>query len=155
MWVSSQSPVKRLRYPRAVDETRHKKSRGGHVWFQRHAQPRDVVDKDGNRQPGLKPMYVDGELMSQVQSLGGVLDTQEPMIAGQPLPNFNVSDPQSDRLFGYDGFGVEVQTREKPKRRVYIKYEPFDPTKHARETDKSSGNDGKDKAFREKNKRRE
>jgi hypothetical protein len=155
MWVASQSPVKRLRYPRAVDETRHKKSRGGHVWFQRHAQPRAVVDKDGNRQPGLNPMYVDGELMSQVQSVGGVLDPQEPMIAGQPLPTLNVADPQSDRLFGYDGFGVEVQTREKPKRRVYIKYEPFDPTKHARETDKSSGNDGKDKAFRENNKRRE
>jgi len=154
MWIASQLPVARLRYPRAVDENQHKKSRGGHVWFQRHAQPRSVVDKSGQVQPGLNPMYIDDQLLEAIVEAGGSVDSQDAMIAGQPLLPLNPSDPKADLLFGYDGYGVRSETRDRPKRRVFLEYEPFDPTKHARSTDQSSGSHGKNKGFREEGKNR-
>jgi len=154
LWVASQKPVARLRYPRAVADNNHKKSRGGHVWFQRHAQPRAVTDKDGQVQPGLSPMYVDGKLRKQIEFGGGILDANEPMVTGQLLPPLDANDPQADLLYGYDGFGVDVEQRIRPRRNVYLDYEPFDPARHVRGDEKSSGSHGKDQDFRNQNKNR-
>ena len=99
-------------------------------------------------------MYIDKKLQEQVSQAGGVLDSQEPMIAGQPLPHLNVQDASADSLFGFDGFGVRVETREHPKRRVYLEFEAFDPTKHVRGDEASSGNHGKNRSFRDENKKR-
>jgi len=154
LWGASQKPVAQMRYPRAVVDNNHKKSRGGHVWFQRHAQPRAVTDKEGQVQPGLSPMYVDGKLRKQIEFGGGILDANEPMVTGQLLPPLDVNDPNADLLYGYDGFGVDVEQRIRPRRNVYLDYEPFDPARHVRGDERSSGSHGKDQDFRNQNKKR-
>ena len=154
LWNASQKPVSKLRYPRAVSDNNHKKSRGGHVWFQRHAQPRAVTDKEGQVQPGLSPMYVDGKQCKQIEFGGGIFDANEPMVSGQLLRPLDVNDPNADLLYGYDGFGVEVEERTRPRRNVYLDYEQFDPTRHVRGDEKSSGSHGKDQDFRKQNKER-
>ena len=152
MWIRSQEPVDKLRYPRAVDENNHRKSRGGHVWFQRHAKPRMSTREAGKLEPGLSPMYIDGPLLNTAKQAGATLDASEPMVAGQLLPKLKADSAQSDLLFGHDAIGVDVEIREKPSRRVFHKIEVFDPGQHRRDTDKSSGNQNKDRNFRNEQK---
>lgn len=125
MWQASQQPVPKLRYPRAVEDTRNKKSRGGHVWFARNAQPR-AGERGGQKVPGLNPIYIDGKLLHDVQTSGAALASSDPMIAAQPLPPLDPNVPQADALFGYDLYSSQVETRNRPNRRVYSKLEPFD-----------------------------
>ena len=133
MWIASQRPVDKLRYPRAVSENRNRITRGGHVWFQRHGQPRMVTGKDGGLpEPGLGPMYIDGQLLKTMRESGFEVDNSEPMISGQVLPPLNPEDPDADLLYGHDGFGAKVEHRKRPTRNVYLQYEPFDPTRHSR-----------------------
>ncbi len=152
-WHASQQPVLKLRYPRAVLDTRYKKSRGGHVWFSRNAQPR-AGDKDGQKKSGLNPIYIDGKLLKDVRQSSPTLDESEPMIAAQPLPRFDPANSQADVLFGYDLLD-ESKTSQRPRRVVYSSLEPFDPSKHVTGQEKSSGNHGKDKDSRDRNKKRD
>ncbi|MEO8166443.1 MAG: hypothetical protein ABI619_13710, partial [Betaproteobacteria bacterium] len=99
MWVASQQPIDKLRYPRAIRGN----SRGGHAWFQQFASPRMVsAGDDGKREGGLAPIYIDGELKAAASEAEGLLDSITPMIAGQALPFFDPDDPVADVLFGYD-----------------------------------------------------
>ncbi len=50
---------------------------------------------------------------------------------------------------GYGKLVVAIQElRDRPTRRVFHKIEVFDPGQHKRESDKSSGNQNKDRDFR-------
>jgi len=149
MWTASQTPVTKLRYPRAVEENNFKKSRGGHVWFKRHASPRMVTGRDdGAREPGLEPMYVDGELKESIRAAGEPLDAGTPMIAGQVLPPLDAAQPQADVLYGYDAYSAQSEERERPRRRVVLRLEPFHVGRHRTGKEKSEGSHGKDAGFR-------
>ena len=105
-------------------------------------------------EPGLAPMYIDGELLKATRESNEEVDSSEPMISGQVLPPFNPDAPDADVLYGYDGYGADVQRRSRPTRNVYYKYELFDPTKHVSGNEKSSGSHGKNKDSRNKNRKR-
>ncbi len=155
MWTASQQPVPLLRYPRAVERNRNKLSRGGHAWFQRHALPR-LVDEKGteSREPGVKPLYVDGALKARAAAAGEPLDPGTPLIAGQILPPFNADSPLADLLYGFDGYGWIDEQQGSPKQKVYLEIEPFDPTNknHVTGTERSSGSHGKNAASRQDDK---
>ena len=154
MWVASQQPVAKLRYPRAVEENNNKKSRGGHVWFERHASPRMVTQKGGEgRQPGLEPLHIEGPLSDAALQAGQPIDPSSPLIAGQVLPLFDPEHPEADVLYGYDAYNAESELRERPGRQVYLIIEPFDPTKHVTGREQSEGSHGKDAQFRKDQKR--
>lgn len=154
MWQASQRPVANLGYPRAVDANKFGKSRGGHAWFQRHASPRMVKQEgDDQREPGLEPLYIDGELLEAARAADFPLDSDTPMIAAQVLPAFDPEDPLADLLYGYDGFGAETEDRQQPRRRVFLKVEPFDPAQHVTGTERSQGSHGKNAEFRGKQKK--
>lgn len=130
MWQATQRPVAFLRYPRAADENKNKKNRGGHAWFARHASPK----KSGKSQAaGLAVMWIAGELAKQVG---------KDRIRAQALPPFDPNSPDSDGLYGYDlfsGDSAEFRVQDEPNRTVYKKLEPFDPNRHARSSDRSGG----------------
>lgn len=135
LWQASQEPVPHLRYPRAVVENRNKKNRGGHVWFGRHANPRKVIAGDG-LPSGLEVMYVTGDLATK---------SGRRSISPQVLPRFMVDEPLGDVLYGYDLFlgQGEEWSEQTSNRQTFVKQlEPFDPTKHARQQDKSGGPQG-------------
>ncbi len=149
MWTASQKPVPKLRYPRAVDDNRNRKSRGGHAWFQRHASPRMVTNRgDGSREPGLNPLHIDGKIKQDAETAKQPLDSAMPLIAGQMLPPFDPEDPLSDVLYGYDAIGAETEDRQRPRRRVFLQVEPFDPEQHITGAEQSGGNQGKNAEFR-------
>jgi hypothetical protein len=130
LYQSTQRPVTRLRYPRAVDENGNKKSRGGHVWFQRHAQPTKVVDKSG--QPlGLQVIWTTGTLKETVKNS---------QIRAQVLPRHEIEDPTADVLYGYDGFVAEADKRKAGNKTEIAWLEEFNAARHARASDKSGGN---------------
>jgi hypothetical protein len=138
MWQASQQAVSRLRYPRAVQENRNRKSRGGHVWFARHAQPRKTV-RDGDIPRGLQVCHVGGDLQQQAGSSH---------VMAQVLPVFDPAAPQSDCLYGYDlfaGEGPEWAEKRGNLETHHIKFEPFDPVRHARERDRSGGFHGQNR----------
>ena len=151
MWKASQKPVPKLRYPRAVDDNRNRKSRGGHTWFQRHASPRMVTSKgDGLREPGLNPLHIDGALKQAAEKANRAFDPMVPLVAAQILPDFDPQDPLSDVLYGYDAIGAETEDRQRPRRRVFLRVEAFDPDQHVRGDEQSGGNQGKNAEFRRK-----
>ena len=125
-WIASQEPVQKLRYPSAVDKNRKKISRGGHVWFMRHAKPR-MGSRDASKiEPGTSPMYMDGELLQTARSAGESFDKDEPMISGQILKPFQQEHPFEDVLFGYLGYEMEVEERDRPKKNIVRKYGKFE-----------------------------
>lgn len=155
LWVASQQPVAKLRYPRAVEENNFKKSRGGHAWFKRHASPRMVNQRGGEgRQPGLEPLHIDGPLKEAAVRAGQPVDPASPLIAGQILPTFDPQHPQDDVLYGYDGYGIVLDQGGRSQARVYTGIEPFDPTQHETGHEQSEGSHGKDAQFRKDQKRR-
>ena len=93
-------------------------------------------------------------LLKDVRQSSPTLDESEPMIAAQPLPRFDPANSQADVLFGYDLLD-ESKTSQRPRRVVYSSLEPFDPSKHVTGQEKSSGNHGKDKDSRDRNKKRD
>lgn len=154
MWIASQQPVAKLRYPRAVEENNFKKSRGGHVWFKRHASPRMVTQRGGEgREPGLEPLHIDGSLKVAAMQAGEPIDARNPLIAGQILPRFDSDDPETDLLYGYDGYNTQSELHSRPRRQVYSAIEPFDPTQHVTGQERSEGSHGKDAQFRKDQKR--
>jgi hypothetical protein len=124
-WVASQLPVDRLRYPSAVEKNNYKISRGGHVWFMRHSKPRMSSRDAGKIEPGVSPMYMDGQLMKRAKTANESFDSGEPMIAGQILKDFDAERPFEDVLFGYMGFEAEVEGRDRPRRNVVKEYKEF------------------------------
>ena len=147
MWEASQLPVDFLRYPRAVDDNTFRKSRGGHAWFQRHAAPR-MVSRNGDREPGLNPLHIDGALKAAAEAALEPLDPTMPMIAGQMLPPFDPAQPMADVLYGYDAIGAETPEGSARQRRVFLRFEAFDPHLHVTGKEKSEGNQGKNAEFR-------
>ncbi|MEO8498527.1 MAG: hypothetical protein ABI614_25980, partial [Planctomycetota bacterium] len=152
LWCQTQSPVARMRYPRAVNRNNNKNARGGHSWFQRHAAPRMVsAGDDGQREPGIGPMYIDGDLKNRVVELCGEsaepFDPTMPMISGQLLPVFNPAAPEEDVLYGYDGIIAEAY-QSNDRRTIVKKLEEFDSGKHVSGGEKSEGSHGKDADFR-------
>jgi hypothetical protein len=140
-WQASQEPIGNLRYPRAVIENRNKKSRGGHVWFGRHANPRKIVASDGLPK-GLEVMYIGGGLAAK---LGRTI------IAPQVLPRLDPDHPDVDVLYGYDLFvGEDDEWVELAKNRQTIvkKIDVFDPIARARAQDRSGGSQGQNRERR-------
>lgn len=136
VWQASQQPVSKLRYPRAVDQNRNKKNRGGHVWFLRHAQPKKSGDNDYPQ--GLQVLHVDPN-----SALGN--QAQKDRIRAQPLPKFDPNNPAADVLYGHDlfvGEGDEWRQQSKDRRTLHRCVEPFDPEKHSRAEDRSGGHQG-------------
>lgn len=147
LWQASQTPVAKLRYPRAVIENRNKKSRGGHVWFQRHATPRKAA-REGEPPKGLQVMHVTGDLKDKAKA---------DAFRAQPLPVLNLNQPEADLLYGYDLFAASdpdwiEQTQD--RRSLYRKLEPFDPDKHSRSSDRSGGHYGQTRERRQEERRR-
>jgi len=135
-WQQSQVPVENLRYPRAVAENRYGKTRGGHVWFNRHANP-------NKSKAGLERFYLDRDLEKSHDASA---------VRGQPLPHFDPDAPLADLLFGYDlfiGDSSEWTFPQKGGQTLHKKFEPFDPRKHARESDRSGGNQGQSRTTRQ------
>lgn len=131
-YQSTQRPIPRLRYPRAVSENK-RKQRGGHVWFQRHAQPKKT-QTDGEIPKGLQVLWTDGELKARVGS---------DRIRAQLLPKHDRAQPLADQLYGYDGFTPEADIRKEGNNvSRHGSHAEFDPTIHARPGDASGGHHG-------------
>lgn len=151
MWQASQEPVARMRYPRAVDDNHNRKTRGGHAWFARHAKPRMVTGKgDGVRESGLEPMHIDGAVKEEAEKMAEPFDPTIPMVSGQVLPQFDAEHPQGDVLYGYDAVNADTRDDYRPRKRVFLRVEPFDPETHVTGQEKSEGNQGKNAEFRER-----
>jgi hypothetical protein len=105
-WTASQTPVRHMRYPRAIKGN----ARGGHAWFTIHAKPRAVDAPDsGKREAGLTPIRITGELAQRAREQGEQLDVCQPLLSGQTLPIFNPQEPQADVLYGYDLEVIEAE----------------------------------------------
>ena len=170
LWNALQRPVESLRYPRAVNRNRNKNSRGGLVWFQQFAQPKQT-SKEEHKFVGLRPIYVCDGLADEARKHGadnhrlGAAD----MIAGQCLPPFDPDHLDADLLYGYDlilvadGAGdndhlrrLEAKTREfncNTQKNCYPTVEPFDPDKHIAGNEKSGGPQGQSADTRNRYKR--
>lgn len=146
MWQASQQEVERLRYPRAVDQNRNKISRGGHVWFQRHAQARKA-DQEGGHPAGLQVLHVDGDLKEKA---GGN------SIRAQPLPVFNPERPRGDVLYGFDlfaGEGEEWRVQMSDRRTLHRALAPFNPDAHVVRAQSSGGFQGGNRQSRQEGRR--
>jgi len=141
-WEKSQSPVEKLRYPRAVSRNNNNLSRGGHVWFQRHA----ALRKDGAGREGgpLEPFDLQGRLLSGEAQAKAKSESLPP----QPLPNFNPDDPSADVLYGYDLVAVESEKRVN-QAKLIIALEPFDPARHVAGSERSGGNTSQNRETRQ------
>jgi hypothetical protein len=170
LWNALQQPVERLRYPRAVNRNQNKNSRGGLVWFQQFAAPKQT-SKEEHKFVGLRPMYVCDGLMAEARKHGadnhrlGSAD----MIAGQCLPPFDPDHLDADLLYGYDlilvgqGAGnnehlrrLEAKEQEfncNTQKNCYPAVEPFDSDKHIAGNEKSGGPQGQSADSRDKYKR--
>lgn len=140
LWQLTQTPVEQLRYPRAVSENRNSKSRGGHVWFGRHANPK----KSGG---GLECFYLDAPLEKESGAAA---------VRGQPLPHLDPNNPLADVLFGYDlfiGESHEWVRQAKNRQTLHKKFEPFDQEKHKRTGDRSGGFQGQNRDSRKSGRR--
>lgn len=145
LWQASQMQIDQLRYPRAVIENRQK-NRGGHVWFQRHAQPKKSV-AEGAVPVGLQTLHLAGELKNKAG---------KSRLRAQPLPVFDADNPPADVLYGYDlfaGEGDEWQEKTRNRETHHKKLEPFDPVKYARDSDASGGHQGQTGETRKKQRR--
>jgi len=140
-WQASQTPVEKLRYPRAVDENQNKKNRGGHTWFMRHAQPRKIAGED--KYPvGLQIMHLAGDMAASAGTAA---------LRAQPLPFFDPANPQADTLHGYDLIvRDDPQWREQARNRSTMvkQVAPFDEKEHAR-NDASGGFQGQNRQNRQ------
>jgi hypothetical protein len=138
-WQAIQRPVERLRYPRAVDENRQQKTRGGHTWFTRHASPMKGPTSDTT---GLQTLRVGGALRDAAEA---------DEVRAQALPPFSAESPKGDQLYGYDLFSGDSPEFRVPGNdpRQYLKLEPFDPIKYARAADVSAGPQGANRQSRQ------
>lgn len=104
VWLASQVPVPRLRYPRGIKG----RARGGQAWFGIHARPRAVSAPDqGKRETGLTSIKISGKMVDKARQRGDQLDVRTPLLSGQTLPIFDPVNPLDDLLYGYDLEGVQ------------------------------------------------
>jgi len=122
LYRASQVPVSKLRYPRAVTQTKNQSRRAGLAWYTRHASQRKTA-------LGLQTIWTKGEL--KIQAHGNS------QITAQALPPLDINDPQKDLLYGYDMIDLVDQTDGK---RLVSRLAPFDPNKHARDDEKAGEN---------------
>ncbi|MFH1842392.1 MAG: hypothetical protein ABIF77_04240 [bacterium] len=127
-WHASQEPVAKLRYPRAVNQTRFRGQRGGHAWFGRHANPRKSSQADEDAR-GLEIFRARGALSKKFEGS---------CVKGQVLPPFDPKNPQGDLLSGYDGIALDPD-QHRDSTTWWGGYREFDPSLDVRSEDKSSG----------------
>lgn len=123
LYRTSQVPVPKLRYPRAVTQNRNKSNRAGLSWFARHAAPRKIGK-------GLETIWTTGELRKTANA------TQ---IKAQALPRLDPNDPDADLLYGYDVVELDV-SRSKRNQRMVGRMELFDAQTHAGEDEQAGEN---------------
>ncbi len=132
MYQASQVPVKKLRYPRAVEINRNRTFQAGFSWFARHASP-----KKGRS--GLKTIWTTGSLKEQA---GGTSQ-----IKAQALPRFDPDDPGNDCLYGYDMVELDVDLSNR-KQRLVGRIKKFDPDIHAGSNEQSGLNTSQNRETR-------
>ncbi len=138
-YQATQRPVERLRYPRAVEPNREKTSRGGMVWFKRHASPRKTENDESGTPQGLQVFRVGGDLLTQV-GLG--------QVKAQKLPDFDPMNPFADTLYGYDCI-IRPLEGDHSQAAIAASLTPFDVNTHSRPTDKSGGPQGQSRETRQ------
>jgi CRISPR-associated protein (TIGR03986 family) len=128
---ASQKPVEKLRYPRAVVNNNFQNSRGGHIWFGRHAVPKKAEGKNG-----FENLWAKGELQNKINGKKNIL--------AQPLPAFEMNNLKADLLYGYDCIGDKNgHTLERLDR--------FDPENDQHTVGRSSGNTSQNSKTRQAN----
>lgn len=147
IWRATQQPVAKLRYPRAGERNGNKVNRGGHVWFPRHAAPNQAKQR-GEIPRGLRPMRIGGQLQQAVNAP----DRSRPMVAAQPLPNFNSKQPLGDLLYGFDGFTVR-QGQGGGSVNTIENLEAFNPQTHITGNERSGGNTSENAQTRDQRKK--
>lgn len=139
LWQASQTPVDRVRYPRAADANRNRVQRGGHVWFPTFAAP-------SKSKPGLQPVYLKGELKEKAG---------RDQVPGQILKPLDPDDPDADLLYAYDGFTPPEDIEEKGDRRKFRgSIKEFDPETDALGPHRSGGSQSQTRESRQEGKRR-
>lgn len=123
LYRTSQIPVEKLRYPRAVTGNKNKSTKAGLAWFARHASPR----KSKN---GLETIWTTGALQLKVKSS---------QIKAQAIPNLMADDPYGDQLYGYDMIELDVNTSQRNQRMVG-RMEKFEAALHASPHEKAGQN---------------
>lgn len=129
--ASGQAVDGSLRYPRAVDKNKEKNSRGGHVWFSRHALIK-------HSKTGLETMGITGELKEQCKAK---YKENSDQIAPQPLP-VQYEQP----LYGYDC--ITEKGGQNNTKNLVSKIEPFHPKAHIAGGERSSGFQGQNRESR-------
>lgn len=126
LYKTSQIPVEKLRYPRAVAQNKNKSFRAGLTWFARHASPREG-------RPGLKTMWLNGQLE---------LKASKDQIKAQPLPMLQTEKPDSDLIYGYDMVALDTKKTGNPgnQRTLVGKMEKFNTKSHAASNEQSGPN---------------
>ena len=88
------------------------------------------------------------------KKMGATLDGQMPMIAGPSAYRRSIPNaPDADLLYGHDIINAETRDEQRPRRRVFLEIEPFDPSRHVTEKEQSGGNQKKDREFRKRQKK--
>ena len=100
LYVSSQEPVDKLRYPRAVKPGGYS-TRAGHVWFARHATPKQQNDPSESAK-GMKTVWTEQGLKQKASN--------KEQIRAQVLPLIDDSD---GKLYGYDCVASERKLADK------------------------------------------
>lgn len=136
IWIASQTPVPKMRSPRAVETDQYGKIRGGHAWSKRHATPK----KDDNQQASVLESRPLGNPLKEASGCD--------IMPGQPLPFFNPDDPLSDLLYGYDMIVTDSKT-EQGQPTIINAIEPFDPKKHLTGKETSAGNHSQNRETRQ------
>ncbi len=132
LYIASQKPVNKLRYPRAVTKNNNKSSRAGLSWFSRHVSPK----KTGR---GLETMWTTGKLESQVGSS---------QIRAQALPGLDENDSSADLLYGYDMVELDINKSNQNQAKVG-RIEKFEAEKHASLNEKSAENTSQNRESRQ------
>jgi hypothetical protein len=140
-YLASQVPVPKLRYPRAAQLNRNQVTRGGHVWFVRHAAP--TKNNRGEVSAGL-------QVLRAYDDLSETTRTSE--IPAQVLPEFNPADPLADTLYAYDAIALETRRVGNNQNEIGA-LETFDEKKQYMENPTPGANQGMNREHR-KNERK-
>lgn len=123
LYLKSQEPVKKLRYPMCAEENNKTVVRAGHVWFNRFASY-----TNGR----IRPMQVEKGSLAE-----SMLEANE--LEGQPLPELNL-EAEEAMLYGYDVLIKTFLEDSREKKRILYEVEPFDSERHIQEHHRSGPN---------------
>ncbi len=138
LWKATQTPVAKLRYPRAVAQNKNKISHGGHVWYSRHAGMRKTSDGPATNE--FQRLYLGDAARKKASG--------HSELPAQPLPSFDPNSPEADVLFGYDCIVVTDQ-KQRNLQTVINQIKIFDPTKHLTGHEASGGNTSQNRQTRQ------